>query len=65
MRILGLPFDEFVGSRCSYWEAMMRIARIIGAFVIALGLALAVAGTANAGGEMTHNTVDFPGMTHN
>jgi multisubunit Na+/H+ antiporter MnhB subunit len=45
---------------------MMRIARIVAALLISIGMALAVAGTANAGGGMTHNTVlDFPGMTHN
>jgi hypothetical protein len=45
---------------------MMRIARIIGAFVISIGLAFAVAGTANADDDMTHNLVgNFPGMTHN
>ena len=45
----------------------MRIARLIVAFIAALVMALAVAGTASAGNPgMTHNTVqDVPGMTHN
>jgi len=49
------------------WEAIMRIARLIVAFIAALVMALAVAGTASAGNPgMTHNTVqDVPGMTHN
>jgi hypothetical protein len=40
----------------------MRIVKLITAFAIAVGLAFAVAGTADAGSPgMTH---DSPGMTH-
>lgn len=43
----------------------MRIARLVVAFIAAIVMALAVAGTASAGNPgMTHNS-EYPGMTHN
>lgn len=42
----------------------MRIIKLVAAFVISLGIALAVVGTASAGSPpMTHDSV-VPGMTH-
>jgi hypothetical protein len=42
----------------------MRIVKMVAAFVISVGIALAVAGTASAGNPpMTHDNV-VPGMTH-
>ena len=41
----------------------MRIVKAIVALVASLAVTFAVAATANADDEMTHN--DYPGMTHN
>jgi hypothetical protein len=41
----------------------MRIVKLVAAFLISIGIAVAVAGTATAGGGMTHDSV-VPGMTH-
>jgi hypothetical protein len=61
MSLMGFPDSVFnVGG-------IMRIARLIVAFIAALVMTLAVVGTASAGNPgMTHNSVDdHPGMTHN
>jgi hypothetical protein len=65
MRFLGMPINDVRQFMYWHWEADMRIARIVAAFVVSVVMALAVVATANADPpDMTHNSV-FPGMTHN